>query len=117
MKFLIDAQLPRRMTIWMNAAGHDAIHTLDLPARNRTSDSLIIEVADRDSRIVVSKYADFVDRHILVQRPAKLLLISTGNIGNQELERLVVLFLEDMVREFQDHSFLELGRHGVIVRG
>jgi predicted nuclease of predicted toxin-antitoxin system len=34
MKFLIDAQLPRRMVRWLSAAGHDAIHTLDLPDRN-----------------------------------------------------------------------------------
>jgi len=31
MKFLIDAQLPRRFVIWLTEAGHDALHTLDLP--------------------------------------------------------------------------------------
>lgn len=28
MNFLVDAQLPRRMTTWLAAAGCDAIHTL-----------------------------------------------------------------------------------------
>ena len=31
MNFLVDAQLPRRMTGWLAAAGCDAIHTLDMP--------------------------------------------------------------------------------------
>ena len=33
MKFLIDAQLPRRFCSWLVAAGHDATHTLDLPPK------------------------------------------------------------------------------------
>jgi predicted nuclease of predicted toxin-antitoxin system len=32
MKFLVDAQLPRRLTYRLREAGHDALHTLDLPA-------------------------------------------------------------------------------------
>jgi predicted nuclease of predicted toxin-antitoxin system len=31
MKFLVDAQLPRRFCGWLTEAGHDALHTLDLP--------------------------------------------------------------------------------------
>ncbi len=31
MKFLVDAQLPRRFATWLTDAGHDALHTLDLP--------------------------------------------------------------------------------------
>jgi predicted nuclease of predicted toxin-antitoxin system len=41
MKFLVDAQLPRRMTAWLTAAGCDAVHTLDLPDGNRTTDEQI----------------------------------------------------------------------------
>jgi hypothetical protein len=37
MNFLVDAQLPRRMTAWLAAAGCNAIHTLDLPNKNRTT--------------------------------------------------------------------------------
>lgn len=34
MKFLIEAHLPRRLAAQLNSAGHDAIHTLDLPFIN-----------------------------------------------------------------------------------
>jgi hypothetical protein len=46
-----------------------------------------------------------------------LLLISTGNISNRDLEALVVPIIPDSVREFGSHSFLELGRAGIIIRG
>jgi predicted nuclease of predicted toxin-antitoxin system len=47
MKFLIDAQLPRRLAHQLSSAGYDAIHTLDLPNGNRTSDADIIGIADQ----------------------------------------------------------------------
>jgi predicted nuclease of predicted toxin-antitoxin system len=70
MKFLIDAQLPRRMANWLGSAGCDAVHTLDLPDGNRTTDMQVIEVADREQRVVVTKDADFVNEHVLHGRPA-----------------------------------------------
>src|SRR3954454_8949819 len=117
MNFLVDAQLPRRMTDWLTAAGCDAKHTLDLPDANRTTDEQINDVADREQRIVVTKDADFVDSHLLRGRPPKLLLISTGNISNRDLEVLMVPLIPDIVRAFGSHSFLELGRAEIAVRG
>jgi predicted nuclease of predicted toxin-antitoxin system len=117
MNFLMDAQLPQRMIAWLTAAGCSAVHTLDLPDGNRTTDEQINDVADREQRVVVTKDADFVDSHVLRGRPAKLLLISTGNISNRDLEALVVPLIPDIVREFQTHSFLELGPTGIVIRG
>lgn len=117
MKFLVDAQLPRRMKEWLIGADCPAIHALDLPEGNRTPDVQIIEHADREQRVVVTKDADFVNSHLLHGRPAKLLLISTGNISNRLLEELLVPLLPDMIREFEVNSFLELGRTGLVIRG
>lgn len=116
MRFLVDAQLPRRMAGWLTTAGCDALHTLDLVDGNKTTDQVVAEQADRDQRVVITKDADFVDSHLLHGRPAKLLLISTGNITNLELESLIVPLIPDLLREFQAYSFLELGRTGLIVR-
>src|SRR5690348_11257595 len=104
MNFLVDAQLPRRMAAWLFAAGCNAIHTLHLPDGNQTTDEQINDVADREQRVVVSKDADFVDGHLLRGRPAKLLLISTGNISNRDREALVTPLIPGIVREFQTHS-------------
>jgi predicted nuclease of predicted toxin-antitoxin system len=117
MRFLVDAHLPRRMTHWLNNAGHDAVHSLDLADGNRSTDEQIIEFAEREQRVVVTKDADFVNSHLLSARPAQLLLVSTGNISNRELEPLVAATLPIVVVEFQTHVFVELGRAGVTVRG
>ena len=109
MNFLVDAQLPRRMTAWLTVAGSNAIHTLELPDANRTTDEQINDVAVREQRVVVTKDADFVDSHLLRGRPPKLLLISTGNIRNQDLEALLVPLIPDIVRKFGSHPFNEQG--------
>jgi predicted nuclease of predicted toxin-antitoxin system len=116
MKFLVDAQLPRRLARQLSAAGHDAIHTLDLPARNLTDDDSIRELAERDGRVVVTKDSDFVDSHILRGQPPKLLLVTTGNITNDELESLFAAHLSAIVATFSGSVFVELDRDGLIVR-
>lgn len=116
MKFLVDAHLPRRMTGWLRNAGCDAVHTLDLPDKNRTTDDQIIQFADQEQRIVVTKDADFVSSHLLSAKPARLLLVSTGNVSNRELEKLLIPLIPVLVGEFQTHSFVELGRTGIVVR-
>jgi predicted nuclease of predicted toxin-antitoxin system len=45
MKFLIDAQLPRRLAHQLRAAGLETTHTLDLPDGNRTTDLALITFA------------------------------------------------------------------------
>ena len=82
MKYIVDAQLPRRIAVWLREAGHDALHTLDLPESNRTTDQSIIALSLREHRVVVTKDADFVAGFVLRNEPERLLLISTGNITN-----------------------------------
>jgi predicted nuclease of predicted toxin-antitoxin system len=36
MKFLLDAQLPRRLARFLKETGRDVTHTLELPLRNAT---------------------------------------------------------------------------------
>jgi predicted nuclease of predicted toxin-antitoxin system len=105
------------MTTWLTATGCNAVHTLDLPNGNRTTDQEVMDTADQQQRVVVTKDADFVDSHLLHGRPAKLLLISTGNISNRDLEQLIMPLPPDILREFQTNAFLELDRSGLAVRG
>lgn len=113
MKFLVDAQLPRRFCAWLTEGGHDALHTLDLPRGNRTSDNEVLAVAEREQRVVVTKDDDFVQSYLVTGRPQRLLLVSTGNIGNDELERLVCDHMDTMVRAFETATFVELGRNAL----
>jgi len=115
MKFLVDAQLPRRIARILQHAGYDAIHTLDLPQQNRTTDSMLITIAEQEERIIITKDADFVESFILFQRPRKLLVVTTGNISNQQLEALFLAALNQIAEAFKAHSYVELSRTALII--
>lgn len=114
MKFLVDAQLPRRLARLLREAGHDSIHTLDLPLGNRTTDALINDLSTREHFVVVTKDADFVNSFILHRRPYKLLLVSTGNIRNSDQESLPLSNLERLVDGFGSFDYIELNQHVLI---
>jgi predicted nuclease of predicted toxin-antitoxin system len=116
MKFLVDAQLPRRLVSRLREAGHEATHTLDLPLGNRTPDSVINDLSAREGYVVVTKDADFVNSFHLHGKPRKLLLVSTGNIRNRELETLLLLNLGKIMDGFERFSFIEINRSAVIFR-
>jgi predicted nuclease of predicted toxin-antitoxin system len=81
-----------------------------LPLRNRTPDRVINEISEREERIVITKDEDFVNSFTLYHKPYKLLLVSTGNIKNADLERLFSQNIQQIAEAFEKHSFVELGR-------
>jgi predicted nuclease of predicted toxin-antitoxin system len=113
--FLVDAQLPRRLAGRLREAKHDARHTLDLPRKNRTTDAELIDIAEREHRVLVTKDADFVATFLLNQKPPKLMLISTGNITNAALEKLLMPQIPSIVSAFETHDFIELTPSALIV--
>jgi predicted nuclease of predicted toxin-antitoxin system len=115
MKFIVDAQLPKRLARFLQSEGYDAVHTLDLPQQNATSDAMINSISIEQQRIVITKDADFVESFLLQGKPYKLLLISTGNIKNSELEPLIAANLQQLVELLNVHFYLELNRSGIIV--
>ena len=96
-KFVVDAHLPRRLAAHLRDAGHDALHTLDLPAGNRAIDKEINAISVSEQRIVVTKDSDFVVSFVLHGQPWKLLLVSTGNFSNRKLEQLVAANISAIV--------------------
>jgi predicted nuclease of predicted toxin-antitoxin system len=108
MKFIVDAQLPRRLARELASSGHDTVHTLDLPAANRTQDKDIVALAIRENRVVVTKDNDFVTSFLLRGTPPKLLLISTGNISNDALSKLLEANKTALENAFSTHDFVEL---------
>lgn len=115
MKFLVDAQLPRRLALQLNALGHDAVHTLDLPAGNQTSDSDILVCARQSDRVVITKDSDFVTSFLLSGEPKQLLLVSTGNLPNTELEAMFASNHEALVNALAENAFVELNRTSLVV--
>jgi predicted nuclease of predicted toxin-antitoxin system len=58
MKFLLDAQLPRRLAAQFQQAGLEVKHTLDLPEGNRTTDRTINDLSTKEQYVVVTKDSD-----------------------------------------------------------
>ena len=96
-KFLVDAQLQARLARFLNDAGHDALHTSELPEGNRATDVRIATVADGDGRVVVTKDRNFRDGHLLSGSPRRLLVVMTGNITNVALLALFEANLDAIV--------------------
>ena len=115
MKFLVDAQLPRKLATLLSMNGHEVVHTLWLPEGNRTKDEYLRRLADAEGRIVVTKDADFVTSHLLLGSPAKLLQISTGNLPNPAFCALVLGNLARIDSAFMLASFVELTATSLIV--
>jgi predicted nuclease of predicted toxin-antitoxin system len=94
--------------------GHEVLRTASLPDGNRTADQQIAARADQDGQIVVTKDADFRTSHLLTGSPARLLLVATGNIDNDELLHLFEPRLAELEDAFVVGDHVELRRGAVI---
>ncbi|MBM3833516.1 MAG: hypothetical protein FJ403_09635 [Verrucomicrobia bacterium] len=65
--------------------------------------------------MLITKDTDFEISHQLGQGPFKLLLITTGNIHNDELVKLFAQQEELLLRLLDQHAFVELRRTQLIV--
>jgi predicted nuclease of predicted toxin-antitoxin system len=115
MKFFIDAQLPLRLAKCLRDRGYDVLHTRELPDQNATPDRVINELSIAQERIVITKDSDFLESFLLKQQPYKLLLVTTGNIKNSELESLFLNNLTQLIDLFEQYSYLELSRDRLVV--
>lgn len=108
MKFVVDAHLPPGLCNVLSRAGHDVIHTLELPLQNKTPDQFLNRLSETEQRIVISKDTDFYYSHVLHGRPWKLLLIRTGNARTRELKALFERNLPGIIDALEGHSLVEL---------
>jgi predicted nuclease of predicted toxin-antitoxin system len=116
MKYLVDAQLPVTLRSWLISQGIDAIHTDDLPKKSLTSDLEIVDIATREDRILISKDSDFLKLKILVKKPERLLLITTGNIRNAPLLALFEQNFGSINSLFESFEIVEFNNTFVIGR-
>ncbi|MBD2393673.1 DUF5615 family PIN-like protein [Cyanobacterium aponinum FACHB-4101] len=115
MKFLIDAQLPKKLVSLFQDLKQEAIHTLDLPKQNTTQDEEINELSCQYQYIVVTKDRDFLDSFILRKKPYKLLLITTGNIKNSDLINILSNNLLEIITLFENHYFIEVNQTQITI--
>ena len=115
MKFIVDTQLPPRLSVYLQSEGHDCIHTTDFEDGHLLQDSEIIEIAIEQERTVITKDSDFSDHYFLKGAPPKVLLLLFGNISNKDLIAYFEQYLENIVIAFADGSnYVQFSRDGIV---
>jgi predicted nuclease of predicted toxin-antitoxin system len=77
MKFLVDAQLPKLISDFIVSRGHDCVHTLSLPNKNRSTDEKLLLVIAKENRVLITKDLYFLNSFLIKKIPLKLILVTT----------------------------------------
>ncbi|MBI2969087.1 MAG: DUF5615 family PIN-like protein [Bacteroidetes bacterium] len=115
MNFIVDAQLPKALSAYFLKRGFNSIHTLDMPLKNATPDENIISLASSENRVVVTKDSDFFDSYILKKMPAKLLLVTTGNIQNKDLLKIFETSFDRIKNLLSEYDVVEIDSERITV--
>jgi predicted nuclease of predicted toxin-antitoxin system len=108
LNFLVDAQLPPALALWIAERGHTAQHVLEVNLATVT-DSALWEHARKNGSVIVSKDEDFVDRWIMSAEPVPLIWIRKGNCSNRALVAWIEpLWLDAVGRLQRGEKLIEL---------
>jgi predicted nuclease of predicted toxin-antitoxin system len=77
-RFLIDTNLPKSLTAWFRARGHQAEHVLDLNLA-QARDETLWRRASETSAVIVSKDEDFADMRGKDPEGPAVIWVRTGN--------------------------------------
>ncbi len=114
-KFLVDAQLPKRLSDFLNRSGFMSLHTLDLPDKNATTDRTIKHKAFVEGLVLITKDDDFLRSFMIEGKPSRMILVKTGNISNNVLLELFQKGLGVLTALIELHSMIEITREEIIV--
>ena len=84
MKFLVDAQLPPALAVWLQEAGHEAEHVEDVGLRE-ANDGAIWAHALQSGAIIVTKDEDFAARSVQTAIAPIIVWLRVGNTTNRVL--------------------------------
>jgi len=116
-RFIIDAQLPRSLSVFFNNRGHDSVHTLELPNGNNTRDLEISILANDEEIIVITKDIDFLESFLVKSEPRKLIMVKTGNISNRHLIKIFEDNLELLLKMISRSNLIEVSSTEIAEHG
>ena len=117
MKFIVDAHIPKKLSLFLSWKGYDSIHTLDLPHKNWTKDSEINQISLDEKRVLISKDLDFIESLLISNKPYKLIYLSTGNITNKILLEIFSKNIEQIVELVSHNRLIEITNESIVVKG
>ena len=113
-QFIVDAQLPKRLSDFLKLKGFNSIHTLELINKNKTTDKKITAISIAENRILITKDLDFLESYILQNKPSKLILIKTGNISNNDLMKLISDNLDTIIKMIKRSNLIEIHKNKIV---
>ena len=116
MKFLIDAQLPKKLCQLFKWKGYDALHTLDLPNKNRTKDSEINQISIDQKRVLINKDLDFIESLLISKINHINLFMYLLEILNKRLLEIFVKNFDKIIEVIKTNRLIELTDTNIIVR-
>jgi len=115
-KFIVDAQVPKKLSLLLCWKGYDSIHTLDLLNGNKTKDSEINQISLDEKRVLITKDLDFIESLLVSNKPYKLIYISIGNISNKQLLEIFSCNIDKIVEVISDNRLVEISHENIIVK-
>jgi predicted nuclease of predicted toxin-antitoxin system len=83
-KFLVDANLPPRLCVWLRSQRHESEHVFHRNLVTAT-DAEIWERGRVENLVIFSKDVDFYDRALLFGPPPQVVHVAVGNCSNDRL--------------------------------
>ena len=85
LRFIVDAQLPPRLAVWLRARGHEAFHVRELELTDRPDPDIIAKAKEIEA-VIVTKDADFM--HLTrLESSCSVVWIRFGNATSGDLLR------------------------------
>lgn len=108
MNFLIDAQLPPSIGVWLRSRGHNADHLTELDLLE-ASDSRIWSEALERGAILITKDRDFADWAITREPAPQIVWVRTGNLRSRvQFERISKAWLGVLAQLTEGAPVVEL---------
>lgn len=96
MRFLVDAQLPPALAIWLREAGHDAQHVEEVNLRE-AEDAPIWRYALDHQAILITKDEDFIERARHTNNAPAIVWLRLGNASNRALQQWLIPQLPQII--------------------
>lgn len=108
MKFLVDANLPPGLAVWLQKQGHTAIHVSNQPGLT-ADDMTVFAFARQQGLVIVTKDEDFAVLATLAADPPPVVWLRLGNATNAALRHwLKPLWPEIVQRLAVGETLLEI---------
>jgi len=110
LRFLVDAQLPPVLAIWLRAQGFDAQHVLDLEL-SQAPDGRIWDNSIASNWVVITKDHDFAEWAMSRQPAAQVVWLRLGNMTNLRLLTRLASAWPQVVEQLESGAMIvETGR-------